>query len=59
MNKYKLYREKDGELWIGLPNNGGDIGDLSEIVLVLNEQLAKIEELEREIYTLKNELGKE
>jgi hypothetical protein len=59
MNKYKLHREKDGELWIGLPKNGGDIGDLLETVLVLNEQLDEIEELKREIILLKCEMGED
>jgi hypothetical protein len=35
-DRYTLYTEPNGDRWISAPINGGDIGDLSDIVEELN-----------------------
>lgn len=44
---YSYNRESDGEEWIGLPNNGGDIGDMIDICNELNNLLDMKKRLEK------------
>jgi len=43
-NRYTLQRDDYGT-WISLPNNGGDVGDMSDIVEELNHLLYQNEKL--------------
>lgn len=52
-DKYALLKDLDGE-WISYPNNGGDVGDMVDIVDELNLLYNKVKEYEKELDKLKN-----
>ena len=44
MNRYSLRKDpKYNTLWIALPNNGGEVGDMSDITCELNRLLGNYE----------------
>lgn len=44
MNRYTLRKEPEYDTpWIAIPNNGGDVGDLSDITCELNKLLGNYE----------------
>lgn len=55
-SRFKLHTEKDGQKWISYPHDNGDVGDIFEIVALLNEQLNEIYELKERIEDLQNQI---
>lgn len=39
-NRYTLLQDQDGQ-WISAPNNGGDIGDMFDVVVELNKLMSE------------------
>jgi hypothetical protein len=56
-DRYTLYTEPNGDQWISAPMNGGDVGDLSDIVEELNALYDKNKAYKKIIESYEKRLG--